>query len=337
MRSVLTEIWSDLESDASQSSRSGVLRRRVPGEMSHAVYLGYAKPVNQRLLLVRVMSDHAENQDDLPTSDGVNVLFHKLPDDPKECTCLCVQLNDPRFVDVFVSLADDLIRHVQHVPSQAELVAVCLERIRRWQAFLRAHGHDGLPPHAQRGLFGELWFLHEHLIPTVSKDVAVSSWAGPGGSPQDFRIGDDAVEIKTSTGKTHTVIGISNELQLDDAGLSHLFLGHISLVESHTQSNSLGELVSMLRGVLADSVQASSDFEDRLFSAGYLAVHEENYAKPKYRVKRFATYQVRDGFPRLVTSHIPPGVGDVRYSIVISDLASFEVRNEEVDQILGEP
>ena len=97
---------------------------------------------------------------------------------------LGVALKEPRFADVFAALVTDLTARVAAAGSAADAVAALLGHLRRWQAFLAAAA-EGLGEEARRGLWGELHFLCEHLLPAFGPKV-VTSWKGTRGAHQDF-------------------------------------------------------------------------------------------------------------------------------------------------------
>lgn len=332
----LPDIWTSLESEADGCRESAVLRRRLCPSSSNHIYVGLATPANQRLALFRVARGCQVDESDLPTSDGVRTAFITVPDDPANCVCLSVQLHDRQYADVFSSLVADLVATVRDAPDDRSLIDRCIERLRRWQAFMRMHGHDGLNQMEQRGLFGELWFLLEQLLACINPETAVDSWEGPSGRPQDFYLYGNAIEVKTTISKSHTVIPIANELQLDDTGLDRLVLGHLKLIESRTTSRSLVEMVAALREALAANPTARTKFEDRLLEAGYIDVHEQHYHRPTYRVREFNVYQVSNGFPRIVAADIMEGIGDLRYSVVVAGIERFKMNVDQLQSILTE-
>ena len=329
----LSETWNSLETEAAGSRVSAILRRRICLSSANKIYVGLTVPAGQRLVLFRVSRGSEIDESKLPTSEGVRTSFVNVPDDPAECICLSIRLHDRQYEEVFTSLVADLVAATQDAHNDRLLIEQCIER---WQAFMRMHGHDGLSPIEQRGLFGELWFLSEYIFPSCTPKDAIDSWKGPAGRPQDFNLYGIAVEIKTTIGKSHTVIHIANELQLDDSVVDQLMLGHIRLIESRTNSKSLVEMVASLREELASSAGARAEFENTLIEAGCLDAHEKRYKQPAYRIREFDAYRVEEGFPRIVSADFDQAIGDVRYSIAVAGIGSFQISNDNLRALLGE-
>lgn len=54
------------------------------------------------------------------------------------------------------------------------------------------------------------------------------------------------------------------------------------------------------------------------------------YAQNSWQPTSIRMFVVAGDFPRLTEANLPPGVGDIRYSIIADDLAPYELRREEV-------
>lgn len=188
-------------------------------------------------------------------------------------------------------------------------------------------GPDGLNPSEQRGLYGELRFLHDYLIPVLGPGSAVASWIGPRRKPQDFHIAGMAVEVKTSIGGQHQTIQISGEQQLDDTGLKALYLYHLSLREVRDGGSTLPGLIDTVRENLQGDLEALVAFNELLFTAGYLDKHRELYCEVGYADRSIQTFRVTDGFPRIIERDLTSGVGDVRYSVTLAACAPFQVED----------
>ena len=118
---------------------------------------------------------------------------------------------------------------------------------------------------------------------------------------------------------------INSERQLDRAGLQVLFLFHISLDVRAGAGESLPDVVERVRVSLHAEPGARDLFEDRLVQAGYLGTHAPRYADVGYVVRDVHLFRVTEHFPRIVEADLRAGVGDVRYSIGVSDCMPFLV------------
>jgi len=232
-----------------------------------------------------------------------------------------VRLSDARYAEVYESLADDLVGHVSSANASSPAIDRLVDRIRRWEAFLKIVGPEGLGPERRAGLFGELHVMREHLLP-LSTRLGVNAWVGPSGAQQDFQASTWALEVKTSRVKLPISVRISGERQLDDAGLMFLGLAHVGLEQRQGSGETLPQIVASVRSLLATS-PTSESFEARLLEAGYHAVHEHLYVRDGYTVRFDQLFQVTTDFPRIIETDLSEGIGDVSYSIAIASLTGF--------------
>lgn len=266
----------------------------------------------------------------LPKSKGISVEIFETAE--SQSRSLEVKLTDRRFEDVFDALIQDVVHSVPAHADAPEAATAVVARLARWQRFLQT-SLEGLSDTDQRGLFAELWFLRMHLIGMIGVSAAIASWRGPDGANQDFQIGLTAIEVKESAAKQLQELRIASERQLDTIGIGNLFVFHLSLDWRPGGGRTLPDLIDELR----DLVQADDSrniFEDLLFKAGYLDSHRPRYQQAGYAVREENAFLVSEEFPRIVESDLRPGVGNVRYSIGVSDCKRFTVRIADIRSAL---
>lgn len=234
-----------------------------------------------------------------------------------------IRLVSPELGHVFALLCSDLIEAARTVPDPSSPVTFVMKRLALWQRLLERTASGLLSESEIRGLAGELVFLLTQAIPSVGLTSAVDSWAGPAAADQDFQGPGGAWEIKTIRADAETV-QISSERQLCfSSGTLRLVV--IRLDESDpakgTGGFSLNSLVREARRVLADDVAALECFEGRLVEAKYLMRPE--YEGPLFQIGWMKSYEIRDGFPRLVPSMLPDGVCRVRYEVALKACEAF--------------
>lgn len=312
---IISEIWSALDAEAGSHGR---FRRRIHQESVADLYLVVEKPANTRALLIDVDLSGVE-LGDLPSGRGVD--FRHVPATTGG-QGLELVLSKQSFADLFDVLVTDVAKGAASGVDNADVAARVTDRVRRWQNFLRDNS-TGLSEERQRGLFGELFFLRRVLLGAVPAFVAVDKWVGPSRAPQDFAFGAAAVEVKTTKGAHPQLLRISSERQLDSTALDHLAMFHLSVDAREGVGQTLPDLVREIRRFLI-SPAARDLFEDRLFGAGYLDAQAGLYTAG-YTIRAASIFLVGPGFPRIVESDCPEGVGDVRYSIAVSALTSFNV------------
>ena len=243
-----TDTWKQLETGPSGTGGGYLSRRIHPGAVVD-LFLAMEKPSNTRLLVVRVAGTTLKPDHDLPRAEGFEVRRGFETVDGKKHYHLAVRLTHPRFADVFATLVDDVVSHVVRATGEAAAVRALLDRLERWQSFLKRHAGEGLDNESQQGLYGELWFLGRHAIPRLGTRVAVDCWKGPTGAPQDFHLPAVSVEVKTASGKQHQNLAISNERQLDPVGVGAMFSRAGSSI--YWPGGGAGGLITDMSGMLA--------------------------------------------------------------------------------------
>lgn len=219
--------------------------------------------------------------------------------------------------DIFTSLAQDVADHIAPTADHKTAVEQLLARLKRWQQFLERSGPDGLGDEAQRGLFGELWFISHFLLPVLGGQ-SITAWTGPAMTAQDFQLPGLAIEVKTTTAKEHQKLLITGEKQLDSSAQLRVFILHLSLGAQQDTGMTLVEMVARVRTMLSASPLSLALFEDALLSAGYLDAHASRYVRPGYLEREHHFFEVTGGFPRIVGADLRAGVGDVGYSISVA-------------------
>jgi hypothetical protein len=194
------------------------------------------------------------------------------------------------------------------------------ERVRLWQRFLRK-ASEGLSREEQRGLFGELWVLLR-LSDSIGA-AAFEGWTGPTGDAQDFLVGADSIEVKTTAQKLPLSIQITSELQLDDTNVESLHLWVLALDVRSGMGETLPAIVSRARSV-ASSSGVRAIFEDLLVQCGYHDVHSHRYTSG-YSLREDSIHRVLQDFPRITERDCPVGIGSVRYELQLGAIEKFRV------------
>jgi hypothetical protein len=229
--------------------------------------------------------------------------------------------------DLFEGLCQTLATALTSASDSSTALAITFAHLKRWKTFMAGRGGQHLSNEAVRGLFAELVFLRE-MIGKMGSDAAVDAWLGSERSHQDFIFGNTAIEIKSLSGAERSEIHISSEDQLEALN-DYLFLRiyRLSALAEAVGALSLNEIVTNVQLELtsADSVVL---FDQKLIAHGYAPVPE--YDDPKYSVSEISTYQIAEGFPRLIRSGIPIGTANVSYSIRLEAIQTYMVDNRSV-------
>ncbi len=326
------KLWQALEAELHDVLASGIQIRRIHPESSRDLFLGFKKPDDRRVFLLRVQRTALPLREELPETRGLEILSATLPSDGPAHASLGLILKEERFKDIFTALVDDLSRYIALQENDQSAVTTFINRMQRWQKFLESHA-EGLSDEAQRGLYGELHFLREHVLPELGAQ-GVFSWTGAQRTPQDFQFVNCAVEVKTSIAKQLQTLRITNERQLDDSYLHALFLHHLSLETLRGTGETLVEIITSLRNTLGPDHVTLQKFEEALVDAGYLDTHAHRYSTVGYSIRESNFFRVTEGFPRIVEADLCSGVGDVSYCISVAECKHFSVSAGEVKETI---
>lgn len=295
--------------------------RRVDEEHPLDIYIGVDVSGERVLLLVT-----DQDVEIPPQTHAIHVLSRTRQDGR---WALMFKLVSPELGRVFSHLCEDLVEFGRNLPKDSTPGKTMIGRFVRWQRLLERSGTGLLDEPAIRGLLGELLFLSSFALPVYGAVPALEGWVGPFDAEQDFRYPDCTYEIKTVS-PAATQVKISSAEQLEDPGSPfQLVLVPISTAERSSETTvTLPALISSLRERFDGDQLACSLFEERLVSAGYL--DDDGYRILVYRAGTFRHFIVGEGFPRIVRSQLPAGIGRVRYELDLSACSGFEEKNGEV-------
>jgi len=318
-------LWAELETAGGDGA--GHLVRRIHPESVTNLFLAVAKPDNRRKLQLNVDAAAADALHDVPTGRGIETRLHDIQDGAR--TQVELVLMDPSSADIFGALVEDVAGAVAPSEDDRAAVSAWVARLRRWQRLLATLSPDGLSAERQRGLYAELWLLRHRFVAQLGAEATVNAWTGPDAASHDFEFSRGAVEVKSTAGKRHQVLRMASERQLDDTGVDALFLFHLSLDVRQGEGETLVQAVGAARSQL-EGTPAAATLEERLLAAGYSGAHEPRYRRTAYTPREQSFFHVTDDFPRLTEADLPPGVGDVRYSVAVSEAAHWTVPAETV-------
>lgn len=301
--------WDEIE----PQSLVGKLRaRRVDATHPHHFYWGIDAK-NQRLLLFRP-SKQLDCTLAFPAIHGTSIEL-----EPDHLTIRLINAND---LEIFTTLCWSLIERTRYLPSTGQVLEVLVAHLIRWQKFLGSSSRGLLSDEEVRGLFCELCFLQESLIPRNGVE-SVNYWHGPSGHPQDFAVGATLFEIKSHMAGSQPVLSISSADQLwHTSGDLYLVAYTIGAApKTLAGAVSLRQRVEQIRQLLP--LSWLDVFEDRLMEMGYTD-HPE-YERQHFTVSRPDCFHVTDTFPRITSDAVPLGVRKVRYAVELAACIPFTV------------
>ncbi|MCB9508752.1 MAG: PD-(D/E)XK motif protein [Deferribacteres bacterium] len=321
----IERIWKELEDE--QPVKSGLLYKRYSGAVKPDVYVALKAPERLRCIaahLNALVVLQVKSWDKLR-----DVKIETVPDEKhsKKQFLLVLLLNN-QHRDIFSALCEDLIQQIVNITQESELIKQLLLRLEKWRLLFEKLGRQGLSDKAQRGLYGELYFLRKFLTNVPHPDYCINSWKGVEKSVQDFQFADWAVEVKTTHGKNQQKLHISNERQLDISLVPRIFLVHYSLEVRQNYGETLNSIADNLMELLLNNLSAYNALRIKLLEAGYFDLHRQLYNNTCYSIRQENIYRITNDFPKLTEAMIPSGVGDVRYSLVISANEKWVLQEE---------
>lgn len=297
------------------------------------IMAGVHLPEGAEGLLVDVPADAIPSGIEYPEARGFEVKPERLGRTRNAPIRICLTRTEGGNVDLFAILAEDVAVRVASQTEAVSAVHALLARIRSWQAFMRHHEGERMTDQEETGLAGELLLLEGTLAPTADIAMALDAWQGPLGGLHDFRHGSAALEVKATASPRNT-IRVTSFDQLDDTGLSALFLAVVRL--GTTAGRTLPELVDGVRALVrAGAPTHEHALDERLLSAGYVSAHAPLYTR-RFTSEAIRFWRVGTGFPRLIRSAVPEGVVEGAYDVELRVADRHEVtRAVAVAEFLG--
>ena len=327
----IKEIWTQLE--ANSSAVAGLFKLRYSDTNKCDVFLGVKFPETRRMLIIRVPFPSGKEFNFKYEFRGLK--FDKIydPDDSK-FLLLNLVLVDKQFKDVFDTLVADILAAVINESDIKVILKNYSNRLIKWQSLFERFKEQGLTLEEQRGLYGELFFIRKFLQNNSDFINIINSWVGSEKQIRDFQSGTWSVEVKTTHGNNHQKVHISSERQLDTSNLGNLFLYHLSLETRQQSGETLNQIVDTIVEILSSDFTALSQFRNKLMEAGFFDHHRQFYTDIGYFIRQEVFYKVENSFPRIEERDIRNGVGDVKYSIVVSQCSDFIRTETEVFQTI---
>lgn len=289
----------------------------------------YSMSVGPRMRALEIPADKTTNDTSFPVWRGVKIDLVTMPEYSQQ-NQLYIELQQMPGTEsyIFEIVADDLRRGIETLPSPQGSTKRTLAILKKWKDFFSAGKLPILTGIKAQGLFGELLFLRELI--TNAGPSAVNTWAGVNNETHDFYIGQNAVEIKTTATQAPYMAHINSEYQLDDHDVNgRLFLRMYAFRKDTNGGQRLPELINILRGLIKDDPSASRTFEDKIAKAGYLDVAEDYYQEG-YTLRDTYSFEVKEGFPRIVKKNVPNGVYDLEYSVSVAQCMDYAIEANDL-------
>lgn len=297
------------------------------------IFIGNENSTNNKCLAFMAKRELYKKKE-FSATDGLEVSTEFFENDEKK-DAIVLKLVKGDYFEVFFTLVQDLLFYTNEKTKEEEFIESFFSRLGIWELFFKNADARGMGPEKQRGLFGELYFLNEVLLPNLGKD-SLHLWVGPEQASHDIQAGDVAVEIKTSAMTKSEKIHISSERQLDDQGFKNLFVYQLSIAVRRNFHPTLVDMINAVREKINKDGTLLIHFNNLLLKEGYIDRHKSLYESEGFHVEKVNQYKVEDGFPRLIGSDMLPGLGSLKYTVDLSSIEKFRIDNQKFLQLLKE-
>ena len=319
----LKSIWAIQSKDTSKS----VVRDSISLQNGVICYAGFIRASLNKIFQIEIDESVSIHKNYLKRFHGVEIRVLESNNNSKDITII---LSDNDLLDVFILFLEDLIQGLEIIDNESDVPLVVNQKVDYWgKLFGRIKG-ELLSKERQRGLYGELYFLHTLLNQSSDPEKIVVAWTGPEGSNQDFSDNLTAVEVKTSKA-TKPSVNIASELQLDWTKLDSLFLCVIHVDEISNGVDTLKKLIEEIKNKVSNQPNLLKLFEEKLELVGIPEGEEKHYEDFGFIIRSKRAYKVVDGFPALTRDILNnDAIHNVKYQIDLTACESFEVAIENV-------
>jgi hypothetical protein len=322
-------IWESINNESRRNPLQPQIARRIPSNGLFYVFLATDFRKGIRLLYIKLDNDNGINTDNLPRFRGLEISITVTSiGEFNNSGFLKFTQSIPNTDNIFELVISDLCDKIIRLLNKINLNATLTRVLNEWKIFFEKQENEILSIGSQKGLVGELYFLRNYLFQKYPFAESFFYWTGSDRTNHDFQIINNAVEVKTTSSKQHKKFVISSERQLDGTGLEHLYLALFALnLHSNMPDRTLPALIREIHSLIHDDPIASFQFQVKLAKYGYNEILTDKYTLG-FSVFEMKFFDVVEGFPRLLQGNLPNGVGDLKYSVVVSACTPFEIKTD---------
>jgi len=324
------EIYYALDQEYHSKNWAGqdpLLSRQMKLSQEILAVFAVKKTDGRHILYLQCNPEDAAKGHKYPAWKGISIEFSGFGNTGMEGCYVRIEQSEGSNDEVYFAVSDDLCSCLKGI-ERDNLHKKLSEALERWRQFFSLRENINLTREEQLGLFGELWMLRSMLQNDVGLK-AIGYWKGPYHAVFDFSLQNMSIEVKTTAAKMPYKAYISNEVQLNDrlAG-GALALCFIAVQPSDSSGETLADLVQYMEDYIDNTETAYSIFLDKIFGCGLGKPYIDRYAT-RYIVKEHAFFNVKEGFPRILSENLPNGLGDISYSLEVGACVGFRIDDQE--------
>lgn len=235
---------------------------------------------------------------------------------------LFIILNRQEDWELFLALCSDLTASCSG-RKNSEWIPIVHRRLKRWQQFLKQNHQLQLSIEQQMGLFSELSYMLNYVLPVYGIKASLNAWVGPDFDKQDFSLEGLLIEIKSYPSSKGPLIHVSSFHQLDNS-IKPLALAVYGLTLTESGS-SVQDLADSIKAVIRkDNEDLEDIFIGKLAEYGYFeGMPPESLFR--FAVDKIRAFSVSDDFPKLLAKDVSRQIVSVNYVIDLSKCEEFEM------------
>lgn len=240
-------------------------------------------------------------------------------------------LNNPNYKDIFSLVCSDIIINID---LKKDINNEIKKRLNRWKELLKNKSNQNLSMEIQMGIFSELKFLLEVLVPKLGIEESILSWNGPEKDKQDFITNKRAIEVKSHKTSKGKVAIINSKDQLFSE--VELYLVNYSL-STNQEGNSIREIYDRIMNLILEE-NIEQIFLLKLLNYNYFP---EDYKGILYNFSEDSInyYLVDDIFPKIDKTRLPSQIINLNYTVDLTEINTISenefLNNWEVQYEIG--
>lgn len=323
------EVWESINSESRIDDSLAFAAREIQTNAKSKIFLASNFLLKTRYLFVLI--EDLPKISVFPKFQGMEISIKKTTLGLyKERNFLCIKQSIEELDNIFELVISDIANTIVNILPESNILNTIMISIETWKLFFEKNKNKALSLERQKGLFGELVYLRDFVFNNIDIPAGIESWKGPDRAYHDFEFKKIAVEIKTTTGKEHKKFIISSEKQLDKLELDELYLGLFSLnIHYNEIGQNLIEIIDDCYKLITDYSAALYTFNLKLLKSGFLEEHISEY-KTRFSVSSIDFFEIKEDFPKIIKSNLPLGLGDIKYSVMVSACEKFKIDYNQI-------
>lgn len=306
-------------------TQSGFKALRISSDCKPELFVGIDQNNSRSLILflpIKIKIKLKESE-----KEKLTILFIN------EDNLILIRLIDSDFKDLFNDLIISIFSRIKEISEPEKYTNQLIKHFYKWAEFFEDKPNSKLSVEEIKGLWGELFILHEILSDSseVSADFILESWKGPFDQSNDFVFDTKNMEVKTKD-TSNSLIKISSEFQLEVEMKKGLELIIISLKSDLLLGESLRDLVSKILKIIRDKLGDPFILYRALRQKSLSLDNLKEYNNYKFKAASKVIYDCsHKSFPKLVRSNIPVEITNLSYKIQTLALSEFIIEEKKYE------